>query len=239
MTTRIMIAEDNTSIISCYHDLLSKDETIEIVGYAKDGKTTIEMYKEKNPDLLLLDLQLPTKNGLQILEELALYESENVKCNVIVVSGKLDLIHQFLNTRKVRIIIKKPFEDTEIINSIKDFQNEQIEDNFLESKCQDLLLKLGLNPISKNGRLLTKAIELCYWDYNLLDNMSLLYTTLAHMKSCSPQRIKSSLRTIINSANRFSNEKTLYSIFFVEVEDIRKGVSPKHFINGLILSLKR
>lgn len=47
MTTRIMIAEDNTSIISCYHDLLSKDETIEIVVYAKDGETTIEMYKKK------------------------------------------------------------------------------------------------------------------------------------------------------------------------------------------------
>ena len=66
MATKIMIAEDNTSIISCYQQFLANDETIEIIGYSIDGQKAIEMYIEEQPDLLLLDLNLPKKcyNGI-------------------------------------------------------------------------------------------------------------------------------------------------------------------------------
>ena len=49
MVTKIMVAEDNTSIFSCYRKFLSKDETIEFIGYASDGESAIKMYKEKSP----------------------------------------------------------------------------------------------------------------------------------------------------------------------------------------------
>ena len=39
MNTKIIIAEDNTSIFSCYQNFLSKDKTIEIIGHALDGET--------------------------------------------------------------------------------------------------------------------------------------------------------------------------------------------------------
>ena len=73
MVTRIMVAEDNTSVFSCYQNYFSKDKTIEFIGHAQDGDTAIKMYKEKNPDLLFLDLRLPKKNGLEILNELTNY----------------------------------------------------------------------------------------------------------------------------------------------------------------------
>ena len=41
MITKIMIAEDNTSILSCYQNILSKDKTIEIIGCTQDGIETI------------------------------------------------------------------------------------------------------------------------------------------------------------------------------------------------------
>lgn len=70
MVTRIMVAEDNTSVFSCYQNYFSKDKTIEFIGHAQDGDTTVKMYKEKNPVLLFLDLRLPKKNGIEILNEL-------------------------------------------------------------------------------------------------------------------------------------------------------------------------
>ena len=78
-----MIAEDNTSIFSCYQNFLSKDKTIEIVGYAQDGNEAIKMYKDKKPDLLILDLKIPKKDGLEVLEELLEYEKLKPKCNVM------------------------------------------------------------------------------------------------------------------------------------------------------------
>ena len=48
MVTKIMVAEDNTSVFSCYQNFLSKDKTIEFIGNASDGDSAIKMYKEKN-----------------------------------------------------------------------------------------------------------------------------------------------------------------------------------------------
>lgn len=239
MVTKIIIAEDNTFAFSCYQNFLSKDKTIEIVGHAQDGELAVKMYKEKNPDLLILDLNLPKKNGLEVLEDLAIFEGEKPKCNVIVVSGESNMLHQLLKTRKVIMKIEKPTTNEKLLSVIKDFQNEQALDSFSESKCNDLFLKLNLNPYSKNGRLLAEAIRSCYCNYELLDNMNLLYSTLGYRKSCSPQKIKSSLRSIISSANRLSNFDTLNCIFLIETEDIKKGISPKHFINGIIACLKK
>lgn len=239
MVTRIMVAEDNTSVFSCYQNYFSKDKTIEFIGHAQDGDTTVKMYKEKNPDILFLDLRLPKKNGLEILNELTNYESENIRCNVIVISGDAELKHTLFNTRKVYRIIPKPASLDLIERTIENFKKEQEADSFSEVKCNDLLMELKLNPYSKNGRLLTQTIKLCYCDLELLDNMKQIYSILGHRHSCSPERIKSSLRSIIKSANRFSSSSTLSSIFYIEDKDINKAVSPKHFINGMIICLKK
>ncbi len=236
--TRIMVAEDNTHIFSCYQNFLSKDKTIEIVGHALDGESAVDMYIETKPDILILDLKLPKKNGLEILNDLTIYERGDIKCNVIVVSGDLLLRHKLFNTRKVFRVIPKPISYDLLQDSILECQREQIANTFSVSKCQDLLLQLRVNPISKNGRLLTEAIKLCYCNAELLDSMQNLYSILAIRKSCSPDKIKYSIRSIIETANKFANSTTFNSIFYIEVEDINKGVSPKHFFNGIVIFLK-
>lgn len=239
MVTKIMVAEDNTSVFSCYQKFLSKDETIEFVGYASDGDSAVKMYKEKHPDLMLLDLRLPKKNGLEILNEITEYESENIKCNIIVISGDTKLMHKLYNTRKVYKIIPKPASLVSIKQTIYEFKKEQTLEDFSESKCQKLLIKLKLNPYSKNGRLLTETIKLCYCDLELLDNLKQIYLILAQKYSCSPEKIKSSLRSIIGTANRFSDYTTLNSIFYIKNNDLNKTISPKQFINGMLICLKR
>lgn len=239
MVTKIMVAEDNTSIYSCYQNFLSKDKTIEFIGNALDGNSAVKMYTEKNPDLMLLDLNLPKKNGLEILNEITDYESQDTKCNIIVISGDEKLMHKLYNTKKVYRIIPKPASLASIKRAIYEFKKEQIINDFSESKCQDLLMKLKLNPYSKNGRLLTETIKLCYCDLELLDNMKNIYLILARKYSCSPEKIKSSLRSIIGTANRFSDYTTLNSIFYIDNNDYNKTISPKQFINGMLIFLKR
>jgi len=235
MNTKIMVAEDNTSVFSCYQNFLSKDKTIEFIGHASDGDLAVEMYKRKNPDLLLLDLRMPKKNGLEILNELTKYESENIKCNVIVISGDTELRTQLFNTRKVYRIIPKPAQLDLLQETIDNFKKEQIADEFSEVKCRTLLMKLKLNPYSRNGRLMTEAIKLCYCDIELLDTINKVYSILGHRYSCSPEKIKSSLRSIVKTANRFTDITTLNSMFYIDSD---KKLSTKYFINGIILKLK-
>ena len=239
MVTKIMVAEDNTSVFSCYQNFLSKDKTIEFIGHASDGDSAVEMYKRKNPDLMLLDLRLPKKNGLEILNELTNYECENIKCNVIVISGDSELRHKLFNTRKVYRVIPKPASLDSLQETIDNFKKEQRADDFSEIRCNTLLMKLKLNPYSRSGRLLTEAIRICYCDLDLLNNINTIYHILGHRYSCSPEKIKSSLRSIVRTANRFSNPETLNSIFYIEDKDLNKSVSTKHFINGIIMNLKK
>lgn len=157
MITKIMIAEDNTSIFSCYQNFLSKDKTLEIIGYTQDGIETIKMYKDKKPDLLILDLKIPKKDGLEVLSELLEYEKPKPKCNVIIASGKPEIAIQLLNMRKVFMKLDKPINFNMLEQTIKDFQREQVIDTFSKEKCQQLLSNLNVNPISGKGRILIEA----------------------------------------------------------------------------------
>lgn len=236
--TRIMVAEDSTSLFSCYQKLLTKDKTVKIIGCAKDGKTAVSMYKEENPDILLLDLNLPKKNGLQIISDLSNYENNDYKCNIIIVSGNSHLRKKLLNTKKIYAIISKPINFNTLLNTINEFKQDQIIYNFPEKKCINLLLNLKLKPFSKSGQLLIDIIKLSYSNIEILENMNQLYFIMSRKKSCKPEKIRSSLRSTIRTVNRFATSKTLHSIFCIEYDDINNILSPYQFINGIISYLK-
>ncbi len=59
MKTTILVAEDNEFLFNRYQKIIAEDESFELVGYARDGRTALEMYKELKPDIFILDLGLP------------------------------------------------------------------------------------------------------------------------------------------------------------------------------------
>ncbi|MEM7572940.1 MAG: LytTR family DNA-binding domain-containing protein [Bacteroidota bacterium] len=67
---RTLIIEDSRLARAELRTLLSDFPKIEIVGEAEDGDAAIQLIGELQPDLLLLDIHLPGKNGFEILEEL-------------------------------------------------------------------------------------------------------------------------------------------------------------------------
>lgn len=69
MTTRILIADDHTLFRSGLRALLEKEQDFEIVGEAASGPETIQQVKEKDPDILILDLTMPGGlSGAQVAE---------------------------------------------------------------------------------------------------------------------------------------------------------------------------
>ena len=59
MKTTILVAEDNESLFIRYQEIITEDNSFELVGYANNGQTALEMYKELKPDIFILDLGLP------------------------------------------------------------------------------------------------------------------------------------------------------------------------------------
>jgi two-component system, NarL family, nitrate/nitrite response regulator NarL len=62
---RILIADDHPHARKAILAMLEDDPYFDIVGQAKSGKEAIEMSQQLNPDIILMDIQMPELNGLE------------------------------------------------------------------------------------------------------------------------------------------------------------------------------
>lgn len=67
---KIYIAEDQAMLNSALVALLSMEEEFEIVGSATDGLTAYQEIPLKNPDVLILDIEMPHMTGLEVAQKL-------------------------------------------------------------------------------------------------------------------------------------------------------------------------
>jgi len=67
---RVMTADDHLLIREGLAALLGAQPGIEIVGEATDGEEAVRLYAELQPDVLLLDLQMPKLHGIEVLTEI-------------------------------------------------------------------------------------------------------------------------------------------------------------------------
>lgn len=68
---RVVIADDHSAVRSGIRSLLKPAEDIEVVAEAADGVETMRMVTKHQPDLLLLDMDMPGLNGTQVIEHLS------------------------------------------------------------------------------------------------------------------------------------------------------------------------
>src|SRR6201997_5606618 len=66
---RVLLADDHAIFRDGLRKLLDSDEDITIVGEAQNGAECIKLLAKLKPEILLLDLRMPDKDGLAVLEE--------------------------------------------------------------------------------------------------------------------------------------------------------------------------
>ncbi len=86
MAIRILLADDHQMMRIGLKVLLEKDDRFEIVGGANDGFETIRLAEELQPDIVVMDLDMPRLNGVQATRRLRNGDPE--KPRVIVLSMK-------------------------------------------------------------------------------------------------------------------------------------------------------
>ena len=71
MTIRTVIAEDEPLAARKLRDLITDEEDLELIGTASDGGAAAELIDELKPDLVFLDVRMPTVSGLDTLERIS------------------------------------------------------------------------------------------------------------------------------------------------------------------------
>jgi len=80
---KVMIADDHILMREGIKQLLEIDGNIEVIAEAGDGNECLEKLKMNCPDVLLLDINMPEKNGIEVLREI---KNENLSIKVLMLT---------------------------------------------------------------------------------------------------------------------------------------------------------
>lgn len=83
----VAIADDNDLMRQLLDTIVQSDEELSVVGTAKDGEEAYQMIKEKEPDVVLLDIVMPKMDGLGVLDKVQRDASIKKTPNFIMVSA--------------------------------------------------------------------------------------------------------------------------------------------------------
>ena len=223
----IMIAEDDINIASTYVQFLTNDKDIKVVSITTDGERALKEYLEKKPDILILDLDMPKKNGLEIIEYLSQIPEEQEKCNIIVITGDELKMGKIRKASKVFEIIEKPVTYEKLVDFVK--QVPLPNDESFERKKKDMFNNLKLKPSLKATKCLSDAVDITYNDPTLEDDLNKLYMVVSVRKKISIGAAKWRIINSIRRINKVAPQGFLRDFFYVYNKN--DEVTPKNFFS--------
>ena len=116
----VAIADDNEKIVKRLREIVGSDEELQVVGTAKDGEEAYEMIKNKEPDIVLLDIVMPKLDGLTVMDKIK--NDKNIKKHpafIIITAIGREAIMEDAFSRGAEYYIMKPFDNRVVINRIK------------------------------------------------------------------------------------------------------------------------
>ena len=115
---RILLAEDDPFIIDIYTTKLKgADFEVDVVS---EGDKVLEKVRKQKPDLLLLDIVLPTMNGWEILR--AIRQSEDLKDLPVIILSNLyqkEEVEKGMKFGVLKYLIKAHFTPSEVVDEVK------------------------------------------------------------------------------------------------------------------------
>lgn len=114
---RVMIADDHSLIREGLRQLLEFDGSIKVVGEASNGEECLIKLEEFNPEVLLLDINMPEKNGIDVLKQMKADQSQ-IKVLILTVHNELEYLISAVDIG-VNGYILKDSESSELKKAIR------------------------------------------------------------------------------------------------------------------------
>ena len=118
MGRHVVLIEDEPNIIEAIRFLLTREGWT--VDAHSDGSDAVEVIKAANPDLVILDLMLPGKSGMEIIKDLRDEEDlQNLPVLMLTARGQAR-DRDMAEKAGVSRFMTKPFSNTEVLAAVRD-----------------------------------------------------------------------------------------------------------------------
>lgn len=105
MSTKVMLVDDHALIREGIKQLLEFDGSIDVIEQASDGAECLEKLQHVQPDILLLDINMPNVNGIEVLEEIK-KKNNPVKVLMLTVHSEAEYLVQAVDIGANGYILK-------------------------------------------------------------------------------------------------------------------------------------
>ena len=113
--TRVLIAEDEAIIRLDLKEML-EEEGIAVVGEAADGEAAVRLARERDPDLVIMDIKMPGMDGLAAAEQVV--EQDLAAVLILTAFSGRDLVQRAADAGAMGYLVK-PFQKSDLLPAIE------------------------------------------------------------------------------------------------------------------------
>jgi len=186
---KILIADDHSMVREGLKQLIELEDDIEVIAQAGDGQEAIDKIHEMDPDVVLLDINMPIMNGLEVLEKL---KETKVDVNVLILTihNEIEYLYRAVEIGVNGYVLKDSDSDV-LIKAIRSIYKGE---SYIQPNMASLLFKKingELDNQVKHSKLTKREVEVLK-----LITQGLLNKEIANQLCISEKTVKNHVSNI-------------------------------------------
>ncbi|MBR4360474.1 MAG: sporulation transcription factor Spo0A [Clostridia bacterium] len=222
---RVLIVDDNDELRSSMTHFFRQQQDISVVGEAANGMDALKQLREKQADVMLLDMIMPNLDGFGVLRQMQHLDADR-RPHVIAVTalGRDDFIRRAVELG-VRYYMIKPVDLSVLLERVRDVTRQDLPLSLethalvapgltLEDKLSNLFLSMGIPAHIKGYQYLREAIRLVIENPGMIGGITKeLYPAIARRFGTTASKVERAIRHAIEVAWSRGRVDTLNKAF--------------------------
>lgn len=145
---RVVVAEDESLIRLDLVEML-REEGYEVVGEAADGQRAVDLAIELRPDLVIMDVKMPRRDGIDAASEIA--EKRIAPVVILTAFSQRELVEKARDAGAMAYLVK-PFSKADLMPAVELAASRYTEISSLESEIADLQERLETRKLIERAK---------------------------------------------------------------------------------------
>ena len=236
--TTVFLADSAEDFCTGLSAALQRADGFHVVGTASDGEQAIRMIEERKPEILVLDLMLPKKDGISVLKAIASMERKPI---TLATTGFVtEYVSAAAANLGVRYLMLKPCDTSALVERLEEirggenlrFPEKRRNDKVnIESLVTSIIHEIGVPAHIKGYQYLREAIIIAVNDMDVINAITkVLYPQVAKTFQTTPSRVERAIRHAIEVAWDRGDLDTLQRFFGYTVSNTKGKPTNSEFI---------